>query len=139
MNCGQFVSYSEVATGKWDRNPRNLLSPREYEVFMLLVKGMRVTHIAKKLCRAVATITTHREHICQKLGVNDTVGIVLYAYMGNWVQPSADNKRLEAKFPEQLTTEELLAIVNGGGYTLREKRIARTCLGLLDRLIAQGK
>ena len=58
---------------------KNLLSPREQEVLVLICKEHSSAEIAKKLYVSTSTIDTHRKKILIKLGVNNTVGLVKYA------------------------------------------------------------
>jgi DNA-binding NarL/FixJ family response regulator len=54
-----------------ETSPVERLSDRELEVFLLIGKGFSSREIAKKLCRSVKTIETHREHIKDKLTIQD--------------------------------------------------------------------
>jgi two-component system, NarL family, invasion response regulator UvrY len=59
--------------------PHEHLSSREYEVFNLIVRGVAVAEIAQTLHISVKTVSSHRSHILNKLGVDSTVAMVRYA------------------------------------------------------------
>ena len=52
-----------------DELPHKRLSDREYEVFVLLAGGQSVTGIAERLHLSVKTVSTHKTHIHEKLGL----------------------------------------------------------------------
>ncbi|MGH0030368.1 MAG: response regulator transcription factor [Myxococcota bacterium] len=55
------------------------LSPREFEVFLLLGAGLRVTDIASRLELSPKTVSTHRARILEKTGFQSNAEIVRYA------------------------------------------------------------
>lgn len=55
------------------------LSKRECEVIALIAEGHSYTRIAEQLHLSAHTVTTHRRNIMQKLGVNNTAAVVMYA------------------------------------------------------------
>ncbi|MCB0793374.1 MAG: response regulator transcription factor [Flavobacteriales bacterium] len=55
------------------------LTEREYEVIALIADGLSYTRIADQLNLSAHTVTTHRKNIMQKLGVNNTAALVMYA------------------------------------------------------------
>ena len=55
------------------------LTDREFEIFQLIGQGRRTSQIAKDLHVSVKTVETHREHIKEKLKLNDAVSLVRYA------------------------------------------------------------
>ena len=58
-----------------DATPVDALSPREVEVAMLLVQGLRQQDIALRLSLSPKTVNTHKANLFQKLGVRDSVGL----------------------------------------------------------------
>ncbi|MEO7327906.1 MAG: helix-turn-helix transcriptional regulator [Minicystis sp.] len=56
------------------------LSPREHQIFMLLVEGHAVSDIAAQPDLGVSTVSTHVAHLRSKPGVSTVAGIVAYAY-----------------------------------------------------------
>jgi two-component system, NarL family, invasion response regulator UvrY len=60
--------------------PRHeVLSDREFEVLRLLVEGLGPTEIGDKLHLSVKTVSTHKTHILEKLGLGGTAELVRYA------------------------------------------------------------
>ena len=59
--------------------PFDRLSPRELEVAMLLVQGLRQEHIARRLSLSAKTINTHKARLFQKLGVLDPIALARMA------------------------------------------------------------
>lgn len=55
------------------------LSPREYEVLQLIVKGQKTIDIADKLHVSVHTINSHRKSILKKLNVKSPAELIVYA------------------------------------------------------------
>ncbi len=65
-----------------------VLSERECEVVQLIAEGKSYTRIAEQLNLSAHTITTHRRNIMQKLGVNNTAAVVLYAVKNGLASPN---------------------------------------------------
>jgi DNA-binding NarL/FixJ family response regulator len=55
------------------------LSPREYQVFMMVVHGLRGKEIAARLALSEKTVSTFRTHMMRKIGVSDVPALVRYA------------------------------------------------------------
>ena len=62
-----------------DEAPHKRLSDREFEVFRMIAAGRALTEIAGALSLSVKTISTHKTHILQKIGVSNQTGLVHYA------------------------------------------------------------
>ena len=60
-------------------NTTDQLSKREKEVLQLICSELTNQEIADKLYISKRTVESHRERIMEKLGVKNTVGIVIYA------------------------------------------------------------
>lgn len=56
-----------------------VLSPREEDVLALLAEGMGNKEIARELEISVRTVEAHRLKIKQKLGINNSAGLIRYA------------------------------------------------------------
>ena len=48
------------------------LSERETEIMTLFAKGRTLAYIQAQLCLSKSTVSTHRQHIYQKLGVHSS-------------------------------------------------------------------
>lgn len=64
------------------------LSERECEIIGLISEGRSYTRIAEQLNLSAHTVTTHRRNIMQKLGVNNTAAVVLYAVKNGLTSPN---------------------------------------------------
>src|SRR5260370_38109752 len=64
------------------RAPHELLSDREFQVFRLLASGKTVTAAADELGLSVATVSTYRTRIIEKMGMPENYDLVQYA-IGN--------------------------------------------------------
>lgn len=62
-----------------DQNPVDVLSPREFEVFMALAKGHTTKEIAETLFLSERTVGTHLYNIKQKLNAKNSAEIALIA------------------------------------------------------------
>src|SRR4029079_8731683 len=64
------------------------ISDREMEIIKLIAEGLSNKEVADKLFLSTHTVTTHRKNIMNKLGVNNTAGLVLFAIRNNIVTPN---------------------------------------------------
>lgn len=64
------------------------ISDREAEIIGLIAEGCSYTSIADRLCLSAHTVTTHRKNIMQKLGVNNTASLVVYAVKNGLISPN---------------------------------------------------
>lgn len=60
-------------------DPLDQLSSREYQVFSLLVEGIRAKEIAARLALSPKTVDTYRSSLMRKLDIHDVAGLVKYA------------------------------------------------------------
>ena len=60
-------------------DPLEMLSAREYQVFTLLVEGIRAKEIAARLELSPKTIDTYRAGLMRKLDIHDVAGLVKFA------------------------------------------------------------
>lgn len=60
-------------------DPLQLLSTREFQVFTLLVDGIRAKEIASRLELSPKTVDTHRASLMRKLKIHDVAGLVKFA------------------------------------------------------------
>jgi len=87
--CGQYLSpsISEALTQDYVRrrkredsgNPLCKLSPREREIFRLLVNGKSNKEIAYQLSISSKTVETYRSRMMEKLGIHDLPALVKLA------------------------------------------------------------
>jgi DNA-binding NarL/FixJ family response regulator len=61
------------------RDPVDQLSTREYQVFQLLVEGVRAKDIAARLNLSPKTVDTYRSSLMRKLDIYDVAGLVKFA------------------------------------------------------------
>lgn len=60
-------------------DPLDSLSAREYQVFTLLVEGIRAKEIAARLELSPKTVDTYRASLMRKLDIHDVAGLVKFA------------------------------------------------------------
>lgn len=70
-----------------EQNPVDVLSEREFEVFMSLAKGKTTNDIAETLFLSPRTVGTHLYNIKQKLNANNSAEIALIAMRSGLIDP----------------------------------------------------
>jgi DNA-binding NarL/FixJ family response regulator len=89
--CGKItnavLNEKTVNTSEYSCEGMNI-SDREMEIITLIAEGYSNKEVADKLFLSTHTITTHRKNIMNKLGVNNTAGLVLFAVRENLVSPN---------------------------------------------------
>ncbi|HEU4709327.1 MAG TPA: response regulator transcription factor [Methylophilaceae bacterium] len=70
-----------------ETNPVDVLSDREFEVFMALAKGKTTNEIADTLCLSPRTVGTHLYNIKQKLNASNSAEIALIAMRSGLIEP----------------------------------------------------
>ena len=68
-----------LSTVDGDASPFDALSPRELEVAMLLVQGLRQEEIARRLSLSAKTINTHKSRLFEKLEIRDNIALARLA------------------------------------------------------------
>lgn len=71
-NIAQHLALSGISG---EATPLDALTPREMEVAMLLVQGLRQQDIATRLSLSPKTVNTHKSRLFEKLGVQDSVAL----------------------------------------------------------------
>lgn len=71
-----------------DASPFDALSPREMEVAMLLVQGLRQEMIAKRLSLSAKTVNTHKARLFDKLKVTDNIALARLASQYGIAEPA---------------------------------------------------
>lgn len=66
-------------TGRSQEDPLEALSSREFQVFSLLVEGVRAKEIAARLALSPKTVDTYRSSLMRKLDIHDVAGLVKFA------------------------------------------------------------
>lgn len=69
----------QMLSGRDAEVPHLRLTNREYEVFLLLVKGLGVTEIGRRLSLSVKTASTHKASILTKMDLANTAELIHYA------------------------------------------------------------
>src|SRR5665213_51051 len=59
--------------------PHARLTPREREVFDLLVRGRKMSDIARRLNLSIKTVSTHKTNLLHKMQADTTADLVRYA------------------------------------------------------------
>jgi DNA-binding NarL/FixJ family response regulator len=82
---GRYVSASlaerlaaQVQAGS-AKAPHETLSDREYQVFRMLATGKTVKEISEELFLSPQTVSTHRTHILEKMGMQSNAEVIQYA------------------------------------------------------------
>lgn len=70
-----------------ETNPVDVLSDREFEVFIALAKGKSTNDIADTLCLSPRTVGTHLYNIKQKLNANNSAELALIAMRAGLIEP----------------------------------------------------
>lgn len=68
--------------------PFDALSPREMEVAMLMLQGLRQEEIARRLSLSAKTVNTHKSRLFQKLQIEDNVALVRLASQYGLLDPA---------------------------------------------------
>lgn len=72
-----------------EEDPLESLSSREFQVFSLLVDGIRAKEIAARLALSPKTVDTYRSSLMRKLDIHDVAGLVKFAIARNLVTSRA--------------------------------------------------
>jgi two-component system invasion response regulator UvrY len=70
-----------------EQNPVDVLSDREFEVFMSLAKGRTTNEIAEILFLSPRTVGTHLYNVKQKLNANNSAELALIAMRSGLIDP----------------------------------------------------
>lgn len=64
------------------------ISERELEILNLVAEGLTTKQIAERLHLSFHTVMTHRKNMMNKLGINNTAGLIIYAVKENLISPN---------------------------------------------------
>lgn len=81
----QALALSQLGGGQG--SPFDLLSEREFEVFVRLARGASVADIAAQLSLSASTVGTHLYHVKQKLGASNQAELTLAALRWGAIEP----------------------------------------------------
>jgi DNA-binding NarL/FixJ family response regulator len=85
VNVAQNMALSNVGGAE---SPFDQLSPRELEVAMLLIQGLRQEDIAKRLSLSAKTVNTHKTRLFQKVGIHDNIALARLAAQYGLLDPA---------------------------------------------------
>jgi two-component system invasion response regulator UvrY len=69
----------ELSSHASAENQHDSLSDREFEVFLMIARGKKLTEIANELSLSIKTISTYRTKILQKMNFSSNSEITSYA------------------------------------------------------------
>lgn len=70
---------AELSKNSASDNLHDILSDREFHVFLMIASGKKLTEIAQELSLSIKTISTYRTNILQKLNFNTNSDLTSYA------------------------------------------------------------
>ncbi|CAB3800203.1 Response regulator UvrY [Paraburkholderia caffeinitolerans] len=70
--------------------PHTFLTPREFQIFQMLVEGSSINEIAHSLSLSSKTVSTHKANILDKMEIPSTAGLVHYAIQHGLVVAGTD-------------------------------------------------
>ena len=83
----QLAQRLALAQIEGDASPSDVLSEREFEVFLQLARGQSVAQIAENLSLAGSTVGTHLYNVKQKLGAANQAELTLVGLRWGLIQP----------------------------------------------------
>jgi DNA-binding NarL/FixJ family response regulator len=101
MNIGYYINENfnlpfrkMIQQNKFDksRNEKIVLSVREIEIIKLTCLELCSKEISERLFISIRTVENYRHRIGKKLGINNSIGLVLYALFNGIVQISSSGK-----------------------------------------------
>ncbi|MCL2160412.1 MAG: response regulator transcription factor [Betaproteobacteria bacterium] len=69
----------DMLQGNREQLPHKRLTDRNYQIFLMLVQGLGVSEIARRLKLSVKTVSTHKATIQARMGLGNTAELVRYA------------------------------------------------------------
>jgi len=77
----------------------DLLSNRELEIFQRIVKGQKLTDIAEDLHLSIKTVSTHKTHIQEKLGLASTAALIRFGLEHHVGSPPVPERFEVSRYP----------------------------------------
>ena len=75
---------AEGLTGAGDKAPHEMLSEREFQVFLRLAKGETIGNMAQSMSLSVKTVSTYRSRVMEKMSLSSNSDLTYYA-LKNWL------------------------------------------------------
>jgi len=69
-----------------DKLPHELLSEREFQVFLRLAKGETIGHMADSMALSVKTVSTYRTRVMEKMKLASNSDLTYYALKNGLIQ-----------------------------------------------------
>ena len=69
---------AEAISDNSEKSPHQRITDREYQVLVMISTGNTLTQIAEKLNRGVATVSTYRARLLEKMGLKSTAELIRY-------------------------------------------------------------
>jgi two-component system, NarL family, invasion response regulator UvrY len=75
-----------LVSGGVDKLPHELLSEREFQVFLRLAKGETIGHMAVSMSLSVKTVSTYRTRVLEKIKLESNSDLTYYAMKNGLIQ-----------------------------------------------------
>jgi two-component system, NarL family, invasion response regulator UvrY len=75
-----------LVSGGSDKLPHELLSEREFQVFLRLAKGETIGHMAVNMSLSVKTVSTYRTRVLEKIKLESNSDLTYYAMKNGLIQ-----------------------------------------------------
>ncbi|MDO8787776.1 MAG: response regulator transcription factor [Sulfuritalea sp.] len=69
---------AEAISENTEKSPHERITDREYQVLVLISTGNTLTQVAEKLSLGVATVSTYRARLLEKMGLKSTAELIRY-------------------------------------------------------------
>jgi len=79
----------DMLQGNREQLPHKRLTDRNYQIFLMLVQGLGVSEIARRLKLSVKTVSTHKATIQARMGLSNTAELVRYAIRHQLIEGDA--------------------------------------------------
>ena len=77
---------ADALGGDIDKLPHELLSDREFQVFLRLAKGETIGHMAQSMSLSVKTVSTYRTRVMEKMNLASNSDLTYYALKNGLIQ-----------------------------------------------------
>ena len=77
---------AEGLTGAGDKAPHEMLSEREFQVFLRLAKGETIGNMAQCMSLSVKTVSTYRSRVMEKMSLSSNSDLTYYALKNGLIQ-----------------------------------------------------